>query len=843
MLAGCKRAVVWGADVRRPGCRSSVVGAGTRRAHAPPDPRGRRPRLGQDHVPPVARGRGPDRRGRPPADRVDPVHPGAPPHRRRSAGPDTTAEHLPVRAGAGLGRQPRSDRARWRRWCAAWRRRRRRRHAGRCSTTPTSSADDPLRDFLEALVLHLPPTLHLVLACAPGAPAADRPPARRPATSPASAAPSWRSVRPTSPGSTPTRRARGRRDRRRHRWLAAGRAAGRRRPASGAGRSTARALVDRLLARDAVLFEYLAEDVLSAATDAERELLAIAAHLPFVSAACSTASSRADLAPLLARARRRRHVPRGRRRRAPVATGRPSSAASSCGAPCRRRRGELLRRAVDGAARRRRGRPGARAVRRASAILSWPATCCCRSTGPDRRGTPGALDGGARRWPSGPGPTPRLAELRGDLHYLRGAWDDAVASYAEAAALGDPAEPRLARKRATILYLRGQLDDAEAMCAARPDRRQRTRPRSRRSWRGTPRSAGSGRTSRGASSLLDRAEAAGVASRRRRRAGHRPHDRAMLAAMRGDRRRQRRGVPRSPWCTPSGPRTSCRSSASARTAAATTWRRATTRGRSRSSRWRSSSPSSSARRRSAALAYANRGDTLIAHGPTRRRLQDLRRAEGIWERVGSHLVHYTLGQLGPRPGAARAAQRGDLAVPPDDRAERSRRRRPGARDRADRPRPGGRPTTTPSRRWRRPSGPSRRAARCRCRTRSSPPGGSSCAGVTAPQPPERATQALQLGQAHQNRPAVAEALMLRAAVDEPPGGGPAQEARRLWRDLGNPIGEAGPPCSWPGRCAARHTTTPSRPRRAAARRRRRVGGARRGAGEPPGAGRVGRSPS
>ena len=60
------------------------------------------------------------------------------------------------------------------------------------------------------------------------------------------------------------------------------------------------ALVDRLLAPDAVLFEYLAEEVLAGAAEPERELLSIAARLPHVSPALLGELGRDDLAGHLA---------------------------------------------------------------------------------------------------------------------------------------------------------------------------------------------------------------------------------------------------------------------------------------------------------------------------------------------------------------------------------------------------------------------------------------------------------------------------------------------------------------------------------------------------------------
>ncbi len=60
------------------------------------------------------------------------------------------------------------------------------------------------------------------------------------------------------------------------------------------------ALVDRLLAPDAVLFEYLAEEVLAGAAEGERELLSIAVRLPQVSPAVLGEIGRPDLVAHLA---------------------------------------------------------------------------------------------------------------------------------------------------------------------------------------------------------------------------------------------------------------------------------------------------------------------------------------------------------------------------------------------------------------------------------------------------------------------------------------------------------------------------------------------------------------
>jgi DNA-binding SARP family transcriptional activator len=55
---------------------------------------------------------------------------------------------------------------------------------------------------------------------------------------------------------------------------------------------------------------------------------------------------------------------------------------------------------------------------------------------------------------------------------------------------------------------------------------------------------------------------------------------------------------------------------------------------------------------------------------------------------------------------------------------------------------------------------------------------------------EHATRALQHAHAQLDRPATAEALLLLASLERPPSVARAEEAGRLWHELGNPIGEA-----------------------------------------------------
>ena len=205
------------------------------------------------------------------------------------------------------------------------------------------------------------------------------------------------------------------------------------------------ALVDRLLAPDAVLFEYLAEEVLAGAAEPERDLLSIAARLPHVSPAVLVEIGRPELVAHLA--------PIGD---AGIFLDRDMAIAeryqpSVLG-------GEFVRRVLP---------PppdatlagGSDGVRGTSA--RWRArSCCAREIGDaglavdvlrgadraDLLGVPEALAGALRVATAG-AEHPTVAELQGDLEYLRGEWDDALRWFERAARLGDGASPRLARKQ------------------------------------------------------------------------------------------------------------------------------------------------------------------------------------------------------------------------------------------------------------------------------------------------------------------------------------------------------------------------------------------------------------
>jgi ATP/maltotriose-dependent transcriptional regulator MalT/DNA-binding SARP family transcriptional activator len=664
-----------------------------------------------------------------------------------------------------------------------------------CSTAATSVTDDtvvliddadlcegdPLCDFLEALVMHLPARLHLVLASRHTPPLRlarlkaagevvrfDQPDLSISAADVDRLTPDEREAVDQIAAATGG-------------WPLAVRLAAdiRRR----GGPLDHRAIVDRLLDPDAVLFEYLAEEVLATASDHERELLALAAHVPFLDAPLLRRLGRGELAPLLRTLGRdgtfieRDHAPTDRYRATLVG-------------------GEFVRRAMP---------PPSfellQHVVRELCARGEPADALelCTQLGdadlardvvlaierPDLVARP-ALDG-ALAVAERAGDDGRLAELRGDLLYLRGAWDDAVAAYALAAALGDPAAPRLVRKRATILYLRAQLDDAETMCeAARLDGSDAAEESKVLAWHAAIRWIRGDID--GCHVLLEGAEELGVASGDDAALATVHTTRAMLAALRGDRH----------------------GNADAYRVALHHAQRAgdvlqIVRIRSnRGSHFMEEGdyPQALAELEAAielaeligsetigAFAYLNRAETFRRLGRLDDALEDLRRAEGIWRRAGSGDVHYALGELGDvqalrgqrseaialyRQAIELADHQGDaqglapaliglarILAADDPVAAMAAAERAIEVSHAI-----ARPHAELVAGW--------------IELRR---GDRAAAG-------ERAARALQLAQGSQNRPAVAEALLLKASLSDPPDRALAAESIRLCADLGDPIGEA-----------------------------------------------------
>ena len=643
-----------------------------------------------------------------------------------------------------------------------------------------TSAGDPLEQFLEALVLHLPSTLHLVVAC------------RR--------APAMRLARLRAAGEIARISARdlaltpdevheldldpsgeemvGEIVRVSGGWPLAVRLAAAAVRRSGPVHHDE--LLERVLAPGAVLVDYLAEEVLAELTDGERRLLALAAHLPYLSDELlvdlghddlvGDAEALVDLGLFL------EPLP-----------GRRVTASLLGGAFLRRALprpdDDELRRAVE--AFEARGDVEAALVLAADAgDPQLAAAVVERVVRPDRvlAALARALDVAERA-----GEQPVLAERRGDLAYLRGDWDAALASYQRAVELGDPGSPRLARKRGVILYLRGRLDEGEAACqAARVDGTDPAQEAQVLAWHAAMRWVRGDVD--GCQALLDPAREAAERSGDDVALATVHTTLAMLAALRGDRR---------------GNAQSYRLAlAHAQRAGDVVQvvRILTNRGSHFAEE--GSYPEALVELTRAieaaeligsetfcGLAYFNRGDTYLRMGRLDDARRDLRRAQDIWERVGSELVDYATGQLGDvqhlrgqrtealahyAQAIAWAERRGDLQglVPSligtarvltaddPDRARAFAERAIEANQAVSQPHAllaGG---------WVELRSGDRVAA-------------------TA-----RAEAALKLAHAHRDRPAVAEGLLLQAAIQQPPSVELAEEAGRLWHELGNPIGEA-----------------------------------------------------
>jgi ATP/maltotriose-dependent transcriptional regulator MalT/DNA-binding SARP family transcriptional activator len=544
-----------------------------------------------------------------------------------------------------------------------------------------------------------------------------------------------------------------------------------------------RAIVDRLLDPDAVLFEYLAEEVLATASEHERELLALAAHVPFLDATLLRHIGCGELASLLRSSGRtntfieREHGPT-ERYRATLVGG--EFARRALPAPPF----DLLRRAVTELCDR--GEPGAAlelCTRLGDPALAREVVLAVER--PDLVPRP-VLDA-ALALAEQTGEDSRLAELRGDLHYLRGAWEDAVAAYGRAAALGDPAAPRLVRKRAIILYLRGQLDDAQVMCEqARLDGSDLAEESKVLAWHAAIRWIRGDID--GCHVLLEGAEELGVRSGDDAALATVHTTRAMLAALRGDRHgnaesyrlamhhAQRAGdvvqivrirTNRGSHFMEEGDYAQALGELEAAIELAELIGSETF----------------------AAFAFSNRGETFRRTGRLDAALEDLRRAEGIWRRAGSDDVHYALTALGDVQ--ALRGQRSE-AVALYHQAIDLAEQQGDAQGLA--------PALIGLARQLRDDDPDAALAATERAVTISHAVTRPHAELTVgwielrrgdrPAARARAERALQLAQASQNRPAVAEALLLKASLTDPPDRALAAESRMLCRDLGDPIGEA-----------------------------------------------------
>jgi ATP/maltotriose-dependent transcriptional regulator MalT/DNA-binding SARP family transcriptional activator len=644
--------------------------------------------------------------------------------------------------------------------------------------------DDPLERFLEALVLNLPPRLHLVLAC-------RRAPTLRIARLRAAGEVAQISADDLAITTDDIRglelddagkatiaeivRATGG-------WPLAVRLAAE--AIHRGGPLDRAAVVERLLAPDSALFEYLADEVLAGLTTPEQEVLALAAHLPHVSTTLLRDLDRSDLVPRLA------PLGEGGVFLEPEPNTPDGYRATLLG-------GEFLRRSQPV--------PGPAVLNRAvdalieRGDLESALLLCTRVGDPtlaarvlrsvdrvDHLASPDALTE-TLRIAQRNGPDPRIAELYGDLQYQRGEWDAALASYTRAGASGDAASPRLARKRGVILYLRGRLDEAdEAYAAARLDGTDLAEEAQVLAWRAAMRWV------RGdvdeCERLIAPAEAAAAASGDDAALATVYTTLAMIAALRADRRTNER---------------SYRKALDHAQRADDVIQMVRIRTNMGSHFMEEGSYPAAIAELDAAigmaelagsqsftgLAYANRGETYTRMGRLDDALRDLRQAQRIWEQLGSDDVSYALAYIGDvqflrgQQTEARslflrsielAEQCGDMQglvpaliglarVLSDDDL-------PAAAAAAERAISVGQPL-------------GQSHARC-------------AAGWIALRRGDRegarahAAQALEHAHAQLDRPATAEALLLLAALERPPSVSRAEESGRLWQELGNPIGEA-----------------------------------------------------
>ena len=544
------------------------------------------------------------------------------------------------------------------------------------------------------------------------------------------------------------------------------------------------ALIEHLLSPDAILFDYLAEEVLANLSDPERDLLVLAARVPELSADLLDDIGCGDLAVHLARLTAQRiflePVP-GRAdhvrsteigatflRRALPPPSPQTIDAAICGML---RAGDAENALVLSA--------GFGDPKRAREVL-------LAIEHPDWLTAPDALEAALAVAEQG-GPHHRLTELRGNLAYQRGEWDEALRLYLEASDQhGVPTTAR-ARKRAGLLYLRGRLDEADEVCAAvkldGSDPAEEARVLAWRAvicWARGDADACADSSSR----RWSRPDAAPTTERSLRPTRHGRCSPPCTATS-----RPMPASTTSPSATPNDPATSPRSCASAPTSGAASTSKVSTARPSRSSTWQSrrrSWPARTRSRRSPTTTVArpispsvnSTSPSPICAGPTR--------SGRGWSPTASSTRSPTWDSCSSC--AVSAARRSPCstrpsASPPTCATPRaSHRRTPGW------PTPSIATTRMPPPRRR--ARQSRPTTRCGCLTPTSPPAGSRSIPTICTAASEWAAKATALARQRHDRPALAEALLLSANLDTSESASLAQQASRLWHDLGSPIGEA-----------------------------------------------------
>jgi DNA-binding SARP family transcriptional activator/ATP/maltotriose-dependent transcriptional regulator MalT len=544
------------------------------------------------------------------------------------------------------------------------------------------------------------------------------------------------------------------------------------------------ALIEHLLSPDAILFDYLAEEVLANLSDPERDLLVLAARVPELSADLLDDIGCGDLAVHLARLTAQRiflePVP-GRAdhvrstvvgaaflRRALPAPSPQTIDAAICGML---RAGDAENALVLSA--------GFGDPQRAREVL-------LAIEHPDWLTAPDAIEAALAVAEQG-GPHHRLTELRGNLAYQRGEWDEALRLYVEARDQhGVPTTAR-ARKRAGLLYLRGRLDEADEECAAvtldGSDSAEEARVLAWRAVICWARGDADG-CARFVEPALESARRSGddgaLAAAYTAR--------AMLAALQGD-------LPANARLYDIALGHAERSGDVAQIVRIRT---------NRGSRLNEQGLYSQAVAELdlaittaelagsdtfSSLAYNNRGEAYLALGQLDLALADLRRAHEIWTRLESNRILYPLTNMGfvqlLRGQRSEAIALFSEAIRIASEVRDAQGLAPAytglayALDRDD---------------------PHAAAEAARAAIEANHamwmPNAFLAAGRVALHSDDRAaaaewaTKATALARQRRDRPALAEALLLSANLETSDSAALAQQASRLWRDLGSPIGEA-----------------------------------------------------
>lgn len=545
-------------------------------------------------------------------------------------------------------------------------------------------------------------------------------------------------------------------------------------------------VVERLLAPDAVLFDYLAEEIVAGLGSAERELLALVGVLPRVSAELLGAVGRDDLAALLDRMVADRIFVE------PIMSSVCDSRATMLGR-------QFVRRALPA--------PDPSLVERVAdayvaagdvgnalhlAAYSGSAPLVIRVLGAVQHRhlveLPHAVEAALDVADRGPA-HPLAAELRADLHYRTGRWDEALAAYGRALSIAgdDGGATRLIRKQAAIHYLRGDLAATDAVCStAVIDGTDPCNEAWILMWRAVV-----------CWNRADRAGCAGFVEPAEQLAAEAGDDsawaavytaKAMLAALDGDLAANLHWYERALEHAQRGGDV-----VQVIRIHANRGSRFTEEGRYAEALAELDTAIQLSEVAGSdtftALAFNNRGEAHLALGNLDDALVALREAERIWTRLGSRRVLYAVGNLGVvqymrgqraqaialfRQAIRLAAEQGDAQGEAASLVGLARALELESPDEA--------------------------AAVAQRAVDSGQaiwmPHALVTAGGIALRMGDRAAargwahKASQLAADRRDRPALAESLLLRAAIEQPPDVALAEEAGRLWNDLGNRIGRA-----------------------------------------------------